>query len=169
MKYKMLASIVALTVVTWAQTSNSNPTSATQPSTSPAEKSRRACCDQMAVAGAKQAHFCCAHHDMNDKDSKEKASCCAEKDAKSSDSKHAMSCMKNGKDASAASCCKEGCSKESCGKDKTAATCCDGSCGKDGEKGCCSTKKTEKTAKNCCAGNLLSKSEWTHYFGVTGR
>ncbi len=67
-----------------------------------------------------------------------------------------MSCMKNDKDKTAASCCKDGCSKGSCAKDKTAAACCAGKCGRDGKKRCCSGMKSEKTAKNCCAKEMHS-------------
>ena len=154
----MLALMLALTVASWAQTATQTTPSTAQQSTVPAEKAKCACCDKMAATDAKDAHACCAHHDMKsdakDKDSKEMASCCAGK-MKSSDGKDAMSCMKNDKDK-AASCCKENCSKDSCAKDKTAAACCGSSCGKDGEKGCCSGKKSDKTAKNCCAKELHS-------------
>ncbi len=70
---------------------------------------------------------------MKAEDGKAKASCCAGKDA-SGDSKDAMSCMKNDKDKTAASCCKDGCGKDSCAKDKTAAACCSGKCAKDGRE-----------------------------------
>jgi len=157
MKYKMLALILALTVLSWAQTAT--PTTPQQ-STVPADKAKCPCCDMMAAADAKDAPTCCARHDMKsamkDKDGKEMASCCAGKDAKATGGNDAMSCMKNDKDKTAASCCKDGCSKDSCGKDKTAAACCCGSCGKDGEKGCCSGKKTEKSAQSCCAKELHS-------------
>ena len=140
MKYRMLALILALTVVSWAQTETAPSTP--QQSTVPAEKAKCACCDKMAAGDMKDMKSCCAHHDMQSKDgkdSKEMASCCGSKDAKA--------CMKNGKDKTAAACCKEGCSKGSCGKDKTATACCGSKCGKDA-KGCCS--KMDKTAKNCC-------------------
>jgi hypothetical protein len=140
MKYRMLALILALTVVSWAQTETAPST--TQQSTVPAEKAKCACCDKMGAGDMKDVESCCAHHDMKSrdgKDSKEMASCCGGKDAKS--------CMKNGKDKTAAACCKQGCSKGSSGKDKTAIACCGSKCDRNA-KGCCS--KMEKSAKNCC-------------------
>jgi hypothetical protein len=154
MNYQMLALILALTVVSWAQIANQNAPSTPQQSTVPADKAKCPCCDKMAADSTKDAHACCAHHDMNGKDGKEMASgkdamsCCSGKDAKS--------CMRTGKDKAAASCCKDGCSKDSCGKDKTAAACCGGSCGKDSKKGCCSDKKSDKTAKDCCPEEVHS-------------
>ena len=137
MRYKMFALILALTVVTWAQTSTQTAPATPQQSTVPSEKAKCACCDKMAASDAKDAKSCCAHHDMasmKDNDGKEMASCCAGKDMKSSDGKEAMACMKGDKDK-AASCCKDSCSKDGCAKDKTASGCCGGKCGKDGEKG----------------------------------
>jgi|CZKD01.1.fsa_nt_gi hypothetical protein len=160
MRYKMFALILALTVATWAQTSTQTTPATPQQSTTPADKAKCGCCDKMAATDAKDAHACCARHDMKGDmkaaDGKEMASCCAGKDAKSSGGKDAMACMKNDKDKTAASCCKDDCSKDSCGKDKTAAACCAGKCGKDGEKGCCSGMKSEKTAKSCCAKEMHS-------------
>jgi hypothetical protein len=138
MKYKMLALILALTVATWAQTTTQTAPSAPQQSTAPADKEKCPCCDKMAVADSKDMKGCCAHHDM-----------------KAGDGKEAMSCMKGDKDKTAASCCKDGCSKESCGKDKTATACCGEECGKDG-KGCCSSMKKDKTAKSCCKHEVQS-------------
>jgi len=160
MRYKMFALILALTVVTWAQTSTQTTASTPQQSTVPADKAKCACCDKMAAADSKDAKACCTHHDMKNmgdmKDSEEMASCCAKKDSKSSDGKEAMSCMKDSKDKAAASCCKGACSKHGCAKDKTAASCCGGTCGKDGQKGCCSGMKSEKTAENSCSKEMHS-------------
>jgi hypothetical protein len=160
MKFKMMAVVLALTVMSWAQTATQTAPSTPQQSTVPAEKAKCPCCEKMASSDAKDAPSCCAHHDMKGhdmeaKDAKEMASCCAGKDAKSSDGKDGMACMKSDKDKAAASCCKDACGKDdaSCGKDKTAAACCGNSCGKDGKKGCCSGK-TEKTARNCCEDKL---------------
>ena len=127
MKSKIFALILALTVVAWAQTSDS-----TQNST-PVDKAKASCCDKMANGAA------CPRHGK--KDAKETASCCGGKEMKSCcGDKDAKSCMKA--DKGAAGCCKDG-----CGKDKTAKDCCgDKECG----KGCCSSSKSEKTAANCC-------------------
>ena len=159
MTCKMLALILALTVASWAQTATQTTPATPQQSTVPAEKVKCACCDKMASADSKDAHACCAHHEMKGdmagmKDGKEMASCCAGKDAKSIDGKDTMACMKGDKDK--ASCCKEGCSKESCGKEKTASACCSEKCGKDSEKGCCAGMKSDKTAKSCCTKELHS-------------
>lgn len=146
MRYKISALILALTVISWAQTATPVAPSAPQQN-APAAQSKCSCCDKMASADAKDAKSCCAHHDMqakgaDGKDAK-KMSCCAGKDAKSTDGKDAMSCMRNAKDKTA-SCCKKGCGKTSCGKDKMAA-CCGEKCGKAGT-----------TAKTCCAKELHS-------------
>ncbi len=93
--------------------------------------------------------------DMKTEDGKTTASCCAGKDA-AADGKSAMSCMRGDKDKNAASCCKDGCGKDSCAKNKTASARCGGKCGKDGEKGCCSGMKSEKAAKSCCAKEMHS-------------
>lgn len=150
MKYnKVIVLVLALTVISWAQTATPAP-SAPQQSTVAPDKAKCSCCDKMAAADAKDTKACCAHHDMSANDSKEMASgkdtmsCCNNKDAKS--------CSRKNKTAT--SCCKENCGKDSCSKDKTAASCCGSSCGHDG-KGCCS-KKTEKTAKSCCKKELHS-------------
>jgi hypothetical protein len=141
MKHKVLALILALTVASWAQTATQKPSP--QQGAATAEKSKCPCCDKMATTDAKDAHSCCAHHDMQAKDGKEMASCCMGKDAKSCcGGTDAKSCPRSDKDKTA--CCSD------CGKDKTAATCCGGNCGKNGEEGCCcSANKTEKRA-SCC-------------------
>lgn len=132
MRNKLFALILALTVVSWAQTATQTAPSAPTQS-APAETTKAACCDKMATdskdghaacmrkgdrAGMKAMASCCA--------GKEGALCCGGKDAKS--------CMKD--DKGMASCCKDG-----CGKDK-ATSCCDRKAG----KGCCGSNKTEKPA-----------------------
>lgn len=147
MKYKLIAVVLALTVMSWAQTATQTMPPTTDQSAAPAEKAKCPCCDKMAAADAKDSHSCCAHHDMKAGDMKagdmkDMASCCAGKDAKS--------CTKGDKDAAGTSCCGDKCSKEKM------ASCCGDKCSKDG-KGCCaSSKKTEKTARNCCAHKLDS-------------
>lgn len=141
MKHKMLAVVLALTVMSWAQTATQTAPSTPQ---APADNAKCSCCEKMAASNAKDAHACCAHHDMQAqaKDSKEMASCCAAKDAGSCCGKDAKSCVKNDNDKAAASCC-----GNSCDKGKTTAAKCSNKCAKDGEKGCCSSPK--KTAENC--------------------
>ena len=108
MKYRMLALILALSVVAWAQTATQSAPSAPQQSTAPGN-GKCACCDKM--SDAKGGHAACMHKH----DGKEMASCCSGKDEKSCcGGKDAKSCMK---DKTAASCRKDGCGKD---KDKTA-------------------------------------------------
>jgi len=130
-KSKMLALILALTVVSWAQTATQTAPSDSTRNSAPADKAKASCCDKMGANGAS-----CPHHGK--KDAQEIASCCGGKEAKS--------CMKD--DKTAAGCCKDG-----CGKDKTAKACCGG---KESEKGCCSGMKSDKTATSCCAHDLQS-------------
>jgi hypothetical protein len=122
MKYRMLALILALTVVSWAQTATQ-----TTPSTPQTPETKCACCDKMASSDAKDAHAAC----MGKHDGKEMASYCAGKDAKSCcGGKDAKSCMKDGKMAD----CRAG-------KDGMK---CDRKAGKDCGKGCCGSSKSEK-------------------------
>jgi len=128
MKYRMLALILALTVVSWAQTATQTTPSNPQQSTAP-EKSQCACCDKMASSDAKDARAAC----MGKHDGKEMASCCAGKDAKSCcGGEDAKSCMKDGK---MADCCKGQRRDE-----------CDRRAGKDCGKGCSGSSKSEKPA-----------------------
>jgi hypothetical protein len=130
MKHKLLAVILALTVVAWAQTATqSAPDSQNATST---EKPKCGCCDKVASADMKDGKMSCPRHS---KGGKETTSCCGEKGCCAG--KDAKSCMK---DAKAGSCCKD------CGKDKMASAC----CGKDCKECPCSPEK-EKTAKKCCA------------------
>jgi hypothetical protein len=124
----MLALVLALTVVTWAQTATQNsPSTAEQ--TAPA-KAKCACCDKMAKSDSKDAHAAC----MQKHEGKEVAACCAGKDEKSCcGGKDAASCMKDGKMAE--SCCK--------GKDGMK---CDRKASKNCGKGCCGSNKSEKAA-----------------------
>jgi hypothetical protein len=132
MKHNLIALILALTLVSWAQTATQVTPSSPQQGTS-ADAKACPCCNKSASAKTKDSQSCCAHHAMS-ADSKEPA-CCAGKDK--------------------ASCCdgKDGKSCERAGGNKTAATCCNAKkCDKNCEKGCCcSGKATEETASNCCA------------------
>jgi|SRR5208283_1178210 len=138
MKAKLIALILALTVLSWAQTATPNTPSTSQQSTAPAETKACACCDKGASTDAK-AHACCAHHAMAAGDAKEPA-CCAGKDKPACcTSKDAKSCKSDGTDKTAAACCR--------GKQ----------CGKDCEKECRSGKQGDKTAANCCSGKRCGK------------
>ncbi len=134
MKHKVLALIIALTVVSWAQTETQTPTTGSQQS---AEKGKSACCEKMAANG--KHHAAC----MRKHDAKETASCCEGKDEKSCCAgKDAKSSMKDDKNTTAN--CNNCCGKE---KDKAAsASCCDHKNGKACCKGCGGTNKSEKPA-----------------------
>lgn len=129
MKHTLLALILALTAVSWAQDAPPAPSTDQQTST---EKQKCACCDKMASSDSKDMKMC-ARHGKQAKGGK--GSCCAGEKAMSCCSKDGKSCMKDDK---AAACCK------SCGKDKTATSCCGKDCG-----GSCCSKKVE-AAMNCC-------------------
>ena len=132
MKHKLFAMVLALTVMSWAQTAT-QPAPST-PTQSAPEKANCACCDKMA-AGAKGGHAACMRQGKGDM--KDMASCCAGKEGASCcGGEHAMSCMKG--DKTAASCCKDGCDK---GK---MASCCDRKAAKGCGKGCCGSNKSEK-------------------------
>lgn len=136
MKHKLFALILALTVVSWAQTATQSTPSAPAKNDAAAEKAKCACCDKMA-ANSKDGHASCMRK-AHDGDAKEMASCCSGKDSSCCGGKDAKSCMKD--DKTAASCCKDG-----CGKDKTA-SCCDRKAAKGCGKGCCGANKSEKPA-----------------------
>jgi hypothetical protein len=110
MKYKMLALIMALTVVSWSQ----DATQSAPATPDKTDKAGCACCDKMAKSDAKNDHAAC----MRKHESKEMASCCGKDDA---------CCAKDGKTAE--SCCK--------GKDGTK---CDHKAGKECGKDCCGSK-----------------------------
>lgn len=128
MKSRMLALILALTVVSWALSATQSTPSPTQQGTTENAK----CCDKM--SDAKGGHAACMHKH----DGKEMASCCEGKDEKSCCGKDAKSCMRDSKNAASSS--KDCCGKE---KDKTA-SCCGGMAGKECHKGCCGGNKSEK-------------------------
>ncbi len=134
MKYRMMALILALSVMSWAQTATQGAPPATQEKTAPADKAKCPCCEKMAAADMKDMKGgCCMHQKGHAKHSGEMASCCGGKDGKS--------CMKADKDKATATA---GC----CGKDKMAEGCCGG---KDGMS--CMKDSKEKAAGGCCGGN----------------
>src|SRR5579862_3539529 len=90
MKHRLFAVILALTVMSWAQTSTQTTPS---PTPAPTDKAKPSCCEKMAN-GSKDAGAACMRH----KDGKEMASCCGGKDAASCcGGKDAKVCMKDGK------------------------------------------------------------------------
>ena len=141
MKYRMFTLILALSAAAWAQTATQN---ATAQSSTPATAKAECCCDKGA---AKEAHSCCAHHDMNGKDMSSK------------DGKEAMSC---GKDSE--SCCggKDGMSckhtaKDAREKEKVAASCAD--CMKNHEKSHRSSTSRQIQYGDCTWPMLLPRDK----------
>ena len=142
MRFKLIALILALTVMSWAQTATPSAPSTPQQSTVPAGAKACPCCDK-ASAEMKEGHACCAHHATAAKDAKEPA-CCAGKDkAACCSGKDAKSCKRNSADKTAAACC----GGEKCGKE-----CVKECAGKQGRKiaGSCSG--------GCCAGRADNHS-----------
>jgi len=134
MKYRVLALILAMTVVSWTQTATQTAPAAPQQNSAPDKAKGGGCCDKMS-SDSKDAHGAC----MRSHDGKEIASCCAGKD-ETSCGKDPKSCC--GKDAS---CMKGGTMAESCCKGKDGMKC-DHKAGKDCGKGCCGSNKSEKPA-----------------------
>jgi hypothetical protein len=148
MKLKLIASFLALTMMSWAQSTTSTQTPAPEQKSTPADaKASCPCCEKMASADSKEGHAC-MHHSANGKDEKATMSCCSGKDA--------------------AACCagKDG---KSCAKnDKSSASCCQDS--KDGqghEMSCCSNKDGKHMTHDCCGGNQCGKSAH-HDHGAPG-
>lgn len=154
MKSKIMTLVLALSVVSWAQTATQTNPSTPQPGTTSSEKGKCPCCDKMSGTDMKDMHGCCSDHNAMAGEQKdmashhtEMASCCDKKDASCCSGKDGASCVKE-KDATGKGCCGDKCSK-----DKTVASCCGDQCkgdkcSKEG-KSCCSSEK--KSAKNCCA------------------
>lgn len=125
MKYKVMAFLLALTMMSWAQSATTSQSAATE------AKSGCACCEKMSSAENKDGKSCMRHKGAA-KDNAEccsgKDSCCKEKDGKS--------CMKNDNmaDRSAKGKCCEGKEMKCCsGKDEEKAQkCCEGmQCSRD--------------------------------------
>jgi hypothetical protein len=145
MKHKLLALLLALTAMSWAQSTTPNQTLAPEQKSAPADaKPACPCCDKMADHAAMHKDMeCCANHKASAKDDKEATSCCSEKDAKGE-----MSCCGD-KDAKA--CMKKNGTKD----DKSSASCPKDKCGEGHEMACCSAK--EGSASGCCHGNQCGK------------
>jgi hypothetical protein len=145
MKFKLCVLSLALTVVSWAQSTTPNQTAAPEQNTSsPDGKSACPCCDKMASADHADQHKgmqACMHHAASSKDAKETTSCCSDKEAKGE-----MACC-GGKDAKA---CVKG--------DKSSAACC-GKCAEGHEMACCSGKDGDAASHGCCGGKQCGKHE----------
>jgi hypothetical protein len=136
MKYRILLAALALTAISWAQTSTQD---------SPKEPADKASCCAKMAADAKDGHASCMrmHHDAQPGDEKAQAKmdCCAGKDQSKNGmsccaGKDMKSCAKNG-DKASGSCCGDSCAKAN---DKPAGSCCGDKCDMKG-KGCCSDEK----------------------------
>lgn len=140
MKHKLIALLLASTMMSWAQTSTPNqaPPSDQKPAVADA-KAGCPCCDKMS-----------GHADMH-----EGMACMRQTSAKKKDKsskKEAMACC--GKDMKA-SCCagKDG---QSCSKDGKMA-CCEGKPGEAKEMACCAGK--DGKAHECCGGMPCGKHD----------
>jgi hypothetical protein len=144
MKLKLIALLLALTAMSWAQstTPGQAPTPEQKNSTPADAKGSCPRCDQMAPADHKDGKAC-MHHGAAGKDEKEAMSCCSGKDAKG-----------------ASSCC-AGRDGRSCSKDDkaTAACCGGGKCGEGHEMACWSHEGGKKAANDCCAGLQCGKHD----------
>jgi hypothetical protein len=125
MKRNLIAILLALTVMSWAQstTPNQDPDRKSAPADA---KPGCPCCDKMASADHRSMHrdmTACMHHDA--KDGKEAMACCGGKDAQDASSR----C---GKDAKA------------CSKDGKTMACCSAKDGDATSHGCCGGDSCEK-------------------------
>ena len=144
MKRNLIALLLALTVMSWAQSTTPNQTPAPDQKSAPADtKPGCPCCEKISSAdhsSMQKDMKACMHHDA--KDGKETIACCGEKDAKD-----ATSCC--GKDAKA--CSKDG---------KTMACCAEGKCAEGHEEmACCSSKDGDAASHGCCCGNSCGKHD----------
>jgi hypothetical protein len=126
MKYKTIALILALSVISWGQNSTPNSNANPQASTQSTEKAKCPCCDKSSSKGA----IACARHGRQ---AKGMASCCAGKDGKCCGGDQAKACMRGDK-----TCCND------CMKDKTAS--CGPACENECKMGCCHREKKVETA-----------------------
>ena len=145
MKLKICVLILALTVMSWAQSTTANQAAPPdQKSAAPDGKPACPCCDKMASADHADQHKgmrACMQHAASSKDAKETTPCCSDKEAKGE-----MACC-GGKDAKA---CVKG--------DKSSAACC-GECAEGNEMACCSGKDGGAASPGCCGGNRCGKHE----------
>jgi hypothetical protein len=136
MKYKIVAFLLALTMMSWAQSAGTNQSSTSEQKPAAADaKTGCACCEKVASAEHKDGMARMRHKSG----AKDKAGCCSGKDS-SCKGKEGKACMN---DAKMADCCKEG--KSSDGK----------------ETNCCSGKEGADKA-NCCDGVQCGKEEHAH-------
>lgn len=132
MKYKVIALLLALTMVSWAQSASTSQAPADNQKSQNAadQKANPCCCDKMS-AEHKDGQACMRDHSKACCSEKEAASCCKDKEAKA--------CMKG---------------------DKTADCCANGTCAGDKGMSCCSKK--EQKAKSCCQQMQCGKTDHAH-------
>jgi hypothetical protein len=128
MKFRIIALILALSVLSWTQTTSQPAPDATPSQNAPAADTKAGCdcCQKTASSGDKEAAACC----QNMKDGKCDMAACKDKD------KDGMACMKGDKTNGAAKACAEGkcCGGEHHGKSRhhdhetTAMNCCGDQC-----------------------------------------
>ena len=138
MKHKIFALVLALTVASWAQTATQTP-STPQPGATQADKASCACCDKMAASVLVMRRTPSLHPPSASKIPARKPRL----HSRDGSTGHASTPVIRSK-----------WSRRSA-KDKTVAACC-GTPGKACGKGCCSSDKKEKTAKNCCGDAVRS-------------
>ena len=139
MKPKLIALFLALTMVSWAQTSTPNPVPTPEQKSTPADaKATCPCCDKMAEHADMHEGMACMRHaaKKGDKASKKDAMACCGKDMKES-------------------CC-SGKDGKSCSKDGKMA-CCDGKSGEGKEMACCADKPGK--GHECCGGMQCGKHD----------
>jgi hypothetical protein len=143
MKLKLIALFLALTVMSWAQSTTPNQTPAPEQKAAPTDaKATCPCYDKPAAADHKDVHAC-MHHETTSQDAKEAMSCCADKDSINADS---CCSAKDGKS----------CSKE----DKaSAAPGGDGKSSGGHEMACCSGKEGANSSHGCCDGMQCGKHD----------
>src|ERR1039458_196939 len=113
MRHKLIALVLALTAVSWAQTATQTATSTSPQNTAPSDAKACPGCNKMASADmqVKDGPACCMRPAKATTDGKEPA-CCAGKDkAACCSGKDAKSCKRNRADKTAVSCC----SNQKCG------------------------------------------------------
>jgi hypothetical protein len=144
MKHKLIPLVLALTMMSWAQSTPPN-----QEKAAPEQaKSACPCCEKMASEHGEmhKGMHACMHANAAGKDSKEAMSCCAGKDAKGE-----MGCC--GKDGKA--CAKE---NQTAKGEKSSMACCGANC-QGHDMACCSHKDGDAASHGCCQSSQCKQHE----------
>jgi hypothetical protein len=134
MKHKVFAFLLALSVMSWAQTAIQNSPAAKADPNQPDQKKAACICCEKGSGEAKDGASCCRHHDAAAKSSKEAMSCCAGKDA---------------------GCCRDGAACKRGDQVKADAANCKDCCKHEAGKSCCMEK--EKSAMKCCGADRCGR------------